>query len=316
MPSLALLLAVIRVGIIGLDTSHAPAFVLHLNVKQDKPSYSEFRVTHAVVLGSRTIKSSVERQPKYTAEVKEMGVEIVPDIDTLLTKVDAVMLETNDGQEHLWQAEKCFKAGKRVFIDKPLAHNLRDSAAIVDLAEKHGATFFTASALRFTKAIRDIRAKGTYVRGMDTWTPYNIEPTHDAWYWYGIHGADPLFAVLGRGCTEVVSFTGADGSAAIGRWADGRFGIVRGLVTTKKGAEYGGMIFTEKSGPVDMGGYEGYGFVLDAVLDYFKTGVVPVDPRESLEVMAFMTAAERSAKLGGVPVKIADILAEARRPAR
>lgn len=316
MPSFALLLAVIRVGVIGLDTSHAPAFVEHINVKRDRPAYGEFRVTHAVVLGSKTIKSSVERQPKYTAEVKAMGVEIVPDVDTLLTKVDAVLLETNDGKEHLWQAEKCFKAGKRVFIDKPLAHDLRDSAAIVDLAAKHGATFFTASALRFTKAIREIRANGTPVRGMDTWTPYNLEPSHDAWYWYGIHAVDPLFAVMGRGCTEVTSLAGADGSVVIGRWADGRFGVARGLATTKKGAAYGGMIFTEKSGPVGMGGYEGYGCVLDAVLAYFKTGEVPIDPLESLEVMAFMTAAARSAARGGAPVRIADVLAEARRPPR
>lgn len=325
MNSLCVLLAIIRIGIVGLDTSHATAFTKHLNdPAETTPEFKGFRVVAAVVKGSSKIPSSVEVQPKYTEIVKNLGVEIVPDVAALLPKVDAVLLETNDGQEHLWQSEACFKAGKRVFIDKPLAHNLKDAAAIVDLARKYNATFFTSSAIRYVNAIRYVKEKGYKVRGMDCWTCFNYEPTHEAWYWYGIHCVDPLFGVMGRGCEEVVSLSGADGVIAVGRWKDGRFGVARGLSTAKKGAPYGGVIFTEDAnvgpngeklidGQIDMGTYEGYAEELKLILKYFKDGVVPVDPEESLEVMAFMTAAAKSSSLGGQPIRIADVISETRK---
>ena len=312
--------AEIKVGVIGLDTSHATAFTKHLNDPAAAvPGGEGFRVVAAVVQGSRTIPSSVERQPKYTETVRKLGVEIVPDVATLLKKVDAVLLETNDGREHLWQAEACFKAGKRVFIDKPLAHDLKDSKAIVALAKKYNATFFTSSAIRYVKAIRFVKEQGCKVRGMDCWTCFNVEPTHDKWYWYGIHCVDPLFAAMGRGCEKVMSFSGADGEIAVGLWKDGRFGVARGLATTKKGAPYGGVIFTEdaKVGPngeklvdgqIDMGTYEGYAEELKLILKYFRTGEVPVDPEESLEVLAFMTAADLSSQRGGAPVALSEVL--------
>jgi len=323
MSPLVLLLAVIRVGVIGLDTSHSTAFTRHLNVTREKPLFEEFRVTHAVLRGSSTLERSLKIQAKKEPEMRAMGVEIVPDVDTLLRHVDVVLLETNDGREHRWQAEKCFKAKKRVFIDKPLAHDLADSVAIVELAKKYGATFFTSSALRYVNAIRDVKEKGYRVRGMDCWTCYNTEPSHEDWYWYGIHAVDPLFAVLGRGCEEVTSFSSTDGAVAVGRWKDGRFGIARGLSTAKRGAPYGGAIFAEDAkvdwqgndlvlGHIGMGTYEGYAAELEAVLGYFKTGVAPVDPEESLEVMAFMSAAGLSARRRGQPVRPADLLAEAR----
>ena len=307
MHTIPLLLAVMRIGVIGLDTSHSIAFTKQLNTMPEKTEYRDFRVVAAVVHGSRDIASSTKRYPASTAKMQEMGVEIVPDVDTLLGRVDAVLLETNDGREHLWQAEKVFRAGKRVFIDKPLAHNLADSVAIVRLAKKYNATFFSSSAIRYVKAIRETKAKGVPVRGMDCWTCLTVEPTHELWYWYGIHSVDPIFAVLGRGCEEVSSLSSSDGVVAIGKWNDGRFGIARGLSTARGGAPYGGVIFTEE-GQVDMGSYEGYVAELDAILEYFRTGVVPVDPEETIEVMAFMTAARISSENGGRAVRIADVL--------
>ena len=320
---LAFLLALTRIGIIGADTYHSVAFTKYLNGPKADPSFADFRVTAVYKGGSADIESSMSLLKSNVPQLEKLGVEFVDTVDGLLAKCDAVLLETNDGRRHLEQAAKVFRAGKRVFIDKPLAHDLKDSMAIVDLAKAHGATFFTSSAIRYVKAIRFVKEKGLKVRGMDCWTCFNYEKSHDRWYWYGIHAVDPLFAALGPGCEEVVSLSGADGEVAIGKWRDGRFGIARGLSTAKKGAPYGGVIFTEDGtagpngeklvdGQIDMGTYEGYGEELKLVLDYFKTGVVPVPPEESLEVMAYMTAARKSAEKGGEPVKLADVLAEVR----
>jgi hypothetical protein len=39
-------------------------------------------------------------------------------------------------------------------------------------------------------------------------------------------------------------------------------------------------------------------------MEFFKTGKPPVPPEETLEIMAFMDAAERSRQQGGIPVKL------------
>ena len=89
-----------RVGIIGLDTSHAIAFTKIMNVTKD-PAVAGFRVTHAYQWGSKDIASSTNRYPKYIAQMKEMGVEIVPTIDAslksnLLTELGNVSLQIGE----------------------------------------------------------------------------------------------------------------------------------------------------------------------------------------------------------------------------
>src|SRR6056300_730101 len=120
----------IRVGIIGLDTGHVIAFTKTMNDENAEGVLKKCRVVAAYPKGSPDIESSVSRVPKYTEEIQKFGVEIVDSIPTLLEKVDAVMLETNDGRPHLEQVIPVLKAGKRVFIDKPIAGSLTDSILI------------------------------------------------------------------------------------------------------------------------------------------------------------------------------------------
>ncbi|MFP6619145.1 MAG: Gfo/Idh/MocA family oxidoreductase, partial [Pirellulaceae bacterium] len=139
----------LRVGIIGLDTSHVIAFTKMLNEGNAADDIAKCRVVAAYPKGSPDIESSVTRVPKYTAQVKEMGVEIVDSIDALTEKVDVVLLETNDGRPHLEQIIPVLKAGKPVFIDKPIAGSLIDAVAIFELAKKHKVPVFSSSSLRF-----------------------------------------------------------------------------------------------------------------------------------------------------------------------
>jgi hypothetical protein len=90
-----------RIGIIGLDTSHSTAFTKVLNAAESDAAYQGYRVVAAYPQGSRDIESSVKRIPEYTEIVKKLSVEIVDSIADLLTKVDVVLLETNDGRRHL-----------------------------------------------------------------------------------------------------------------------------------------------------------------------------------------------------------------------
>src|SRR5437660_554110 len=129
----------IRVGIIGLDTSHAPAFTKALNDPNAAPDVAGVRVVAAYPRGSPDIASSVRRVPQYTADLQKLGVEIVGSIDELLPRVDAVLLETNDGRPHAEQVLPVLRAGKPVFVDKPVAGSLVDVVRIYDAATNYRA---------------------------------------------------------------------------------------------------------------------------------------------------------------------------------
>lgn len=303
-----------RIGIIGLDTSHSIAFTKALNDPNASPDYSGFKVVAAYPFGSREIKSSYERIPGYTEDIKKMGVEIVDSIAGLLSKVDFVLLETNDGRLHLEQAMEVIKAGKRFFIDKPIAASLADASAIFDAAKKANIGVFSASSLRYSVGAQEI-AGGKYgkVLGAETFSPCHLESTHPDLFWYGIHGVESLFTVMGPGCRQVVRISSPDVDIVVGTWNDGRVGTFRGLRSGKLG--YGGTVFAEKA-TVPIGEYGGYNPLLKQITDFFKTGIVPVKPEETLDICAFMEAADESKRKGGIPVALADTYARATRKTR
>ncbi|MGN0853335.1 MAG: Gfo/Idh/MocA family protein [Kiritimatiellia bacterium] len=300
-----------KVGVIGCDTSHAVAFTEMLNVGND-PDCAGFRVTAAHKWGSPDIFSSTNRYPRHIARLEEMGVEMKPTIAELLAAVDVVLLETCDGRPHLAQATEVFRSGKPVFIDKPVTATLADAVKLVDVAKKMGAKWFCSSSLRYVKnAQKARRGELGPIRGANCWTPEQFEPTQSEFFWYAIHGAEPLFTIMGRGCVEVRCTGTATEDVMVGTWADGRLGVVRALNYRRKGCGYGGTIFSEDYGVVDMGTYEGYKPLLVEILNFFRTGVVPVPPEETLEIYAFLEAATQSKARGGAAVKIAEVMAQA-----
>jgi predicted dehydrogenase len=298
-----------RVGIIGLDTSHSIAFTKALNNPAAGPEFSGFKVVAAYPFGSKDIKSSFDRIAGYTVEMMNMGVEITNSIADLLTKVDYILLETNDGRMHLEQALEVIKSGKRFFIDKPIAASLKDAAAIFSAAKKANIDVFSSSSLRYTSGAQALAAgKLGKILGADTYSPCVLESTHPDLFWYGIHGVESLFTVMGTGCKEVLRVSTVDTELVTGTWSDGRVGTFRGIRSGKSG--YGGTVFAEK-GIAPIGDYEGYNPLLVQIINFFKTGIVPVSAAETLEICAFMEAADESKKRGGAPISIDSIFKRA-----
>lgn len=306
--------AQMKVGIIGLDTSHATAFTKLLNSEDKKAEYNGFKIVAAYPYGSKTIESSYKRIPGYIEEVEKYGVEIVSSIAELLTKVDCVMLETNDGNLHLEQANEVMKAGKIVFIDKPIGANLAQAIAIFELSKKYNVPIFTASALRFTEQSLKLRnGELGEVFGADCYSPANIEPSHSSdLTWYGVHGVETLFTVLGTGCKSVSRMSAENTDVVVGLWDDGRIGTFRGLRTPKSG--YGGTAFTSK-GAVPVGGYDGYGFLLEEILKFFKTRVAPVSEKETLEIFTFMEASMESKRYSSKTISMESTLKKGQKEA-
>jgi len=296
-----------KVGIIGLDTSHSIAFTKVLNAASPNAEYKGYKVVAAFPYGSKTIASSADRIPGYIEQVKEMGVSIVGSIKELLDQVDVVLLETNDGRLHLEQALEVFKAGKRMFIDKPIAASLADAVAIFDASKKHNIPVFSASSLRYIKGAQDLDK--SKVLGADAYSPSTYEQTHPDLFWYGIHGVETLFTVMGTGCQEVVRIHTPDTDVVVGTWEGGRIGTFRGTRSGKSG--YGGVVYTA-DGNVSLGPYGGYEPLLVEIINYFETGKVPVSPEETLEIFAFMAAADESKANGGRPVNMQEVLKKAK----
>lgn len=299
----------IRVGMIGLDTSHCLAFAKLLNDKDSKDHVPGCQLVMVYPKGSPDIVSSTERVPNYTIEIKKSGVEVVDDLEAMIAAVDAILLETNDGRPHLEQVIPCLKAGKPVFIDKPIAGSLADTIAIFELAKHYKVPLFSSSSLRFASAAQAVR-NGSIgdVTGCDAYSPCSLEATHPDLFWYGIHGCETLFTVMGPGCESVVRTQTPDFDQVTGVWAGGRIGTFRGIRSGASG--YGGTAFGTK-GVETIGKYEGYRPLAVEFVKFFRTGVAPVSAEETTNLYAFMEAADESKRQGFVPVRIADVMAKA-----
>jgi predicted dehydrogenase len=297
----------IKIGIIGLDTSHSPAFTKLFNGENPRPELAGFKVIAAYPYGSRDIKSSMERIPDYVKQVTELGVEITDSIEAMLEKVDVVLLETNDGKPRLAQARKVIQAKKPFFIDKPVASSFADTQLIYKEAEAAGVPIFSASSLRYMSNAQAVRYDGKIgnVIGCDAFSPAKIEAGHPDLFWYGIHGVEILFTVMGPGCESVSRVNTPDTDMVIGKWKDGRIGTFRGTRTGKH--EYGGIAFGIE-GNLVLGQYEGYEPLAIKIAEFFKSGVSPVDQAETLEIYAFMEAADESKTRGGEAVAIRAVL--------
>jgi WD40 repeat protein/predicted dehydrogenase len=300
----------IRVGIIGLDTSHCAAFTQVLNDPKAGPDVSGFRVVAAYPRGSADIVSSTERIPEYTKDFQKRGVEIVDSISALLPKVDVVLLETNDGRPHLEQALAVMKAGKPMFIDKPIAGSLADAIAIFEASRHYRVPLFSSSSLRFgTHTLEARNGKIGTVQSCETTSPCQLEKTHPDLFWYGIHGVESLFTVMGTGCKSVRRTTStATDDVVVGQWEGGRVGTFHGA---RVKAGYGGKA-TGTKGTLGVGAYDGYRPLVVAIVQFFRTGIAPVKEDETLEIYAFMEAADESKRQHGAEVTLASVMAKAR----
>ena len=299
----------LRAGLIGLDTSHVIAFTKVLNNPDETGELAGVQVV-AGFPGGTDIPSSRDRVGTFTEQLRAMGIEIVDSIPALLEKVDVVLLESVDGRPHLQQVLPVFEANKPVFIDKPVAGSLKDAIAIYQAAEQHDVPVFSASMTRFQQSATAIRSGEIGdVLGCDAYGPCSLEPHHPDLFWYGVHGVEALFTCMGIGCETVTRVHSENFDLVVGKWSDGRMGTYRGLRHGK--SALGGTAFgTTSIRPFDA--KQGYRPLVIEIAKFFRTGKPPVSATETIEMFAFMEAADESKRRGGSPVSVASVLAKAR----
>lgn len=300
----------IRIGIIGLSV-HTEAFSEMLNAEVVDADISGFRVVAIFhPKGNPDVEFKAEMLADWAAKAKARNIELVDTVEKMLAISDVVMLETNDGRPHMEQLLPVFKAGKPVFIDKPIGANLKQVIEILNAAKKYNIPIFSSSSLRYVSGAQEVRnGKVGKVLGAEAYSPASLQAAHTDMYWYGIHGVESLYTIMGGvGCQQVTRTSTPDADVIVGTWQDGRIGVFRGLRAGSRG--YGGTAFGEK-GIATIGTFEGYRRLLVPVAEFFRTLKSPVDLAETLEIYAFMEAADESKRLGGVPVSLASVIAKA-----
>ncbi len=299
----------IRIGIIDLDSSHAPAFTRRINhVGIEEEQWVEGATVVAAYPGySQAVVDAEAKNEQYTQDLLDCGVEMVASPEGLLEVVDAVIIGSDDGRRHYEAARLAIERGLPTFIDKPMTCSLSEAAALAELADERGVAVCSASSLRYAPEIVEITDGGAIgeVVGADALTPSrtNCEGVPGMFY-YGMHGVEILFTLMGTGCEMVHSVETEFGALVSGRWNDGRLGSVRGLLRGSGGFGFRA-IGTDGSRQQMVSEQFIYRELLKRVIEMFETGESPIDMRETLEIVAFIEAAVESARTGErVPVRV------------
>jgi len=294
-----------KIGIVGLDTSHCEAFVSTLNYPDGPHHVPGARVVGAYPGGSELCAVSRDRLGKFTEAIHERhGIALYDSIEELGEVVDAFVLHSVDGRQHLEQFCIMARFGKPVFIDKPLACCFDDARQIAALALESNVPCMSASSIRFSAGIRSLTGPEDEVGSCEAFGTMPIMDDYPTYFWYGVHGADVLFSYLGKGCRTVQALHSDQMDLLIGTWDDGRIGTVRGMRFTQY--HFGCSVFTSKDTRHGLAANEppAHCLLLKEVVRFFETGSSPVDVEETVEVMAFLDAAGQSLAGGGKIVEL------------
>lgn len=300
----------LRAGIIGLDTSHVPAFTKLFNNPKADGDLAGIKVV-AGYPGGTDMPASKDRVAKFTEQVRGMGVEIVDSISKLLEKVDVVLIESVDGRIHLKEAREVFQSGKLVYIDKPIAGTLPETIALFELAKKHHVKTWSSSSSRFGADLLALKGNEEIgdILGVTTWGPCSYQSGTPDLFFYAIHGVESLFTLMGTGCETVSRSKGPITDQVTGVWKDGRIGTYRGIVRGK--SEFGAMVYGSKG--VRQGAKTiSYEALCRQIGKFFRSGEPPVSEAETIEIFTFMEAADESMRQGGKPVALSEVLAKAK----
>jgi predicted dehydrogenase len=209
--------------------------------------------------------------------------------------VDAVLL-IDDGSGEQWKhAAHPLRKGVPVFCDKPLAMTARMARETATLARSTRTKFMSASALRFVPDIVKLRGELG-----------QVGPVHLAsaacgneLVYYGIHALSMIYAVLGGGAVSCLN-TGRPGLNIVrARFTDDRDVVL--MVGEKEWMSAGYQINlygkkgwrTVKPDLTNL-----YAYLLEAFLEYLRTGVEPYPIEQEVELIALLEAGKRSLKEG------------------
>jgi len=321
----------VRLGILGFDNYQAVAYVQFYNNPKAEGDLAGLRVTAAYAVTSPDYPESAELTERWKKQMLGLyqnakdpslsapPVELVDSIDELLKRCDAVMMWSLDGTKHLAQATQVLKAKKPLFIGRPLASSPEDAIAIMKVAEETKTPCWSCSQHRFSPGFIGMREHPEVgkVLGCDVYGGYDVKAAEPDAFSRSLHSIETLYTIMGPGCVKLSCTSSPTAEVVTAVWKDGRVATYRGI---KTGAvKYSATVFGDKG--VSTAGiyghgvpvkgvvpttdkYMGYGGLAIEMAKFFKGGPAPVTPAETLEIFAFMKAADQSRAQNGATVDL------------
>jgi len=295
----------LRIGMIGLDTSHVTAFARLLMDVDDPHHIGGGQVVAAYPGGSDDFDLSANRVQGFTDTLRnEFGVDIVDSPEAVAERVDLLFIHSVDGRVHRDQFERVAPYGHPVFIDKPFSLSVEDAQAILDIARKSAIPVMSSSSLRyadpFVEALCD--DSGGQIVAVDVWGPLDFVDSQPGYFWYGVHGFEMLIAAMGVGVQRVEVSRFGQAEIVGMQWGDGRCATYRGL--RQGSGTFGAVIHREKSiqvVDVDQAKRPNYACLIDSILRSLPNGKSDVDADQMIEVVRAIEMANAARVL--VPVE-------------
>lgn len=295
----------LRIGFIGLDTSHISAFTKLMNDPTNEHHVRGGRIVAGYPGGSPDFHLSVNRVAGFTEELKRFGGEILTSPEAVAETVDMVFIMTCDGRAHRSLFERVARFRKPTFIDKPLTTSSADARAIIELAERENIPLMSSSSLRYSQGLSEALASGTSdILGADFYGPLAEEPTQPGFFWYGCHCVEMMVRTMGVGCTEVRCLRSERNDMVCASWRDGRVASIRG--NRNSHAKFG-LTLHREAGPQHVDASAGrpyYAGLLEAIMTSLSQRKWAISREEMLHVVRIIEAINESRDRNGVAIAV------------
>lgn len=223
----------------------------------------------------------------------EYGVACCGTIEEVIEKSDALIVLSPDNCEmHEELSRLPLRSGKKTYIDKTFAPDKRTAEAIFALGEAHGTPCYSTSALRFATEYEALR--GRKVESMSTWGPNGLET-------YGIHQLEPVMMLMQGSAARVMAVANGDWTNLLMEWEDGRSASV---LCTGGDSPFAANLRLEEGCKFLTVESDFFGGFIKNLVEFFRTGKIPVSHQETIAIMAVREAALRAAGNPGVWIPV------------
>ena len=282
----------IRVGVVGLDTSHSVEFIRRMQAPDCPADQKVAGLRGVACMRFETPFQNKEGLDARQKTLEGWGVKVTTDFEAAIADCDAVMIEINDPAYHLEYFKKCAALGKSIYLDKPLADNIKNGREIAAIAASKGVKVMSSSSLRYVTALVDACAAVPAPTHSSTFGPLGKAPAGSSIVWYGVHAFEMLERAMGRGASTMTTVKTSSGVVCVVEYAENRRGVVE---LTEGNWAYGGTLRgKEKSMAFVVDMSRAYTLQLIEMEKFFRTGKPPLMFEDTVEVMAMLDAAQRS----------------------
>ncbi len=207
----------IRIGLLGIDNFGSVAYTEFFNKPHPDPIFAGARVVAAYPIGSPDYPDSDKLLADWKKQLLTMyqnpkdpkdavpPIEMVNSVDELLKKCDGVMIFSMDGRLHLPQATAVLKAGKPLFISRPLASSPADAVAILKLAAETKTPCWSSSQHRYSGGFVGMRNHPEVgkVIGCDVYGGWTVNAPEADKFTRPLHSIETLYTIMGPGVVSV-----------------------------------------------------------------------------------------------------------------